>query len=208
MQITVQPGVTAAQAVAARAGAPLGGDYAVLSLSDRLKSWSVIEARLRAVGAADLALAIYNPASRTRRHQVKEAKEILLEFRAGDTPAIIGRSVGRPDESVTVTTLGDLDPDLVDMSCLLIIGSSRTVTSAGRGLDLAPLLARAVAVQVGLDEVRRLQHPADHDHRRLPETRPLHLVGDVGQGAAQDQLAGLGGPGHDRDRTVGHRRPP
>jgi len=129
VQITVQPGVSAAQAVAARAGAPLGGDYAVLSLSDRLKSWTVIEARLRAVGAADLALAIYNPASRTRRHQVKEAKEILLEFRAGDTPAIIGRSVGRPDESVTVTTLGDLDPDLVDMSCLLIIGSSRTVTS-------------------------------------------------------------------------------
>jgi precorrin-2 C20-methyltransferase/precorrin-3B C17-methyltransferase len=130
VQITVRPGVTAAQAVAARAGAPLGGDYAVLSLSDRLKSWAVIEARLRAVGAADLALAIYNPASRTRRHQVKEAKEILLEFRAGDTPAIIGRSVGRPDESVTVTTLGDLDPDLVDMGCLLIIGSSRTVTAA------------------------------------------------------------------------------
>jgi len=129
VQIAVRPGVTAAQAVAARAGAPLGGDYAVISLSDRLKSWTVIEARLRAVGAADLALAIYNPASRTRRHQVKEAKEILLEFRAGDTPAIIGRSVGRPDESVTVTTLGDLDPDLVDMSCLLIIGSSRTVSS-------------------------------------------------------------------------------
>jgi len=129
VQITVRPGVTAAQAVAARAGAPLGGDYAVISLSDRLKSWAVIEARLRAVGAADLALAIYNPASRTRRHQVKEAKEILLEFRAGDTPAIIGRSVGRAGESITVTTLGDLDPDLVDMSCLLIIGSSRTVTS-------------------------------------------------------------------------------
>ncbi len=130
VRIEVRPGVTAAQAVAARAGAPLGADYAVLSLSDRLKSWAMIEARLRAVGAGDLALAIYNPASRTRRHQVKEAKEILLEFRAGDTPAIIGRAIGRPDVSLTVTSLGDLVPYAVDMSCVLIIVCCRTVASA------------------------------------------------------------------------------
>ena len=72
--ITVLPAVTAAQAVAARAGAPLGGDYAVLSLSDRLKPWPVIEERLRAVAAADLVLAIYNPASRSRRDQIGEAR--------------------------------------------------------------------------------------------------------------------------------------
>ena len=73
--ITVLPGVTAAQAVAARAGAPLGGDYAVVSLSDRLKPWSVIERRLRAIAEADLVLAIYNPASRTRREQIVRARE-------------------------------------------------------------------------------------------------------------------------------------
>jgi precorrin-2 C20-methyltransferase / precorrin-3B C17-methyltransferase len=128
--IEVLPGVTAAQAVAARAGAPLGADYAVLSLSDRLKPWSVIEARLRAAAAADLALAIYNPASRTRTHQVKQAKEILLEYRAAQTPVVVGRGIGRADESMVITPLADLDPDLVDMSCLLIIGSSQTrVTS-------------------------------------------------------------------------------
>ena len=126
VSIEVLPGLTAAQAVAARAGAPLGGDYAVLSLSDRLKPWSVIEDRLRALAAADLVMAIYNPASRTRTHQVKQAKELLLEYRAADTPVVVGRNVGRDGESLLVTPLGDLDPDTVDMSCLLIIGSSRT----------------------------------------------------------------------------------
>jgi precorrin-2 C20-methyltransferase / precorrin-3B C17-methyltransferase len=131
VQITVLPAVTAAQAVAARAGAPLGSDYAVLSLSDRLKPWSLIEQRLRAVADADLAIAIYNPASRTRTMQVKQAKEILLEYRLAGTPVVIGRDVGRDGEELVITTLGDLDPDVVDMRCLLIIGSSQTRTGPG-----------------------------------------------------------------------------
>jgi precorrin-2 C20-methyltransferase/precorrin-3B C17-methyltransferase len=126
VKITVLPGVTAAQAVAARAGAPLGGDYAVVSLSDRLKPWPVIERRLRAVAEADLVLAIYNPASRTRREQIVRARELLLELRLPDTPVVVGRQIGRDGESLTVTTLGALDPDSIDMSCLLIIGSSQT----------------------------------------------------------------------------------
>ena len=124
--ITVLPAVTAAQAVAARAGAPLGGDYAVLSLSDRLKPWPVIEARLRAVAAADLVLAIYNPASQSRRDQVGKARRILLELRDPATPVVVGRNVGRPGESLAITTLEDLDPATIDMSCLLIVGSSQT----------------------------------------------------------------------------------
>ena len=126
VKITVLPGVTAAQAVAARAGAPLGGDYAVVSLSDRLKPWPVIERRLRAVAEADLVLAIYNPASRTRREQIVRARELLLELRLPDTPVVVGRQIGRDGESLTVTTLGALEPDSIDMSCLLIIGSSQT----------------------------------------------------------------------------------
>jgi precorrin-2 C20-methyltransferase / precorrin-3B C17-methyltransferase len=126
VKITVLPGVTAAQAVAARAGAPLGGDFAVVSLSDRLKPWSVIERRLRAVAEADLVLAIYNPASRSRREQIVRARELLLELRPPDTPVVVGRHVGREGESLTVTTLAALEPDSIDMSCLLIIGSSQT----------------------------------------------------------------------------------
>ena len=130
--VTVLPGVTAAQAVAAKAGAPLGGDFAVLSLSDRLKPWELIEQRLRAVAAADLVLAIYNPASRSRRDQIHRARDVLLEVRDRQTPVVVGRHVGRPDEDLSVTTLADLDPGTIDMSCLLIIGSSQTSTGSGR----------------------------------------------------------------------------
>jgi precorrin-2 C20-methyltransferase/precorrin-3B C17-methyltransferase len=131
VRITVRPGLSAMLAVAARAGAPLGGDFAVLSLSDRLKPWSVIETRLRAVAEADLVIAIYNPASQSRTTQVKQAKEVLLDVRAADTPVVIGRDIGRDGEDLTVTTLGDLDPDAVDMRCLLIIGASRTRVDRG-----------------------------------------------------------------------------
>jgi precorrin-2 C20-methyltransferase / precorrin-3B C17-methyltransferase len=131
VKITVLPGVTAAQAVAARAGAPLGGDYAVISLSDRLKPWPVIEQRLRAIAEADLVLAIYNPASRTRREQIVRAREILLEFRPPETPVVVGRHVGRDGEDLTVTTLEALEPGGIDMSCLLIIGSRQTRFSHG-----------------------------------------------------------------------------
>ncbi len=111
VEITVLPGVTAAQAVAAAAGAPLGGDYAVVSLSDRLKPWEVIADRLRRVSESDLVLAIYNPASRSRATQIALAKQVLLECRSPDTPVIIGRSVGRARESVQITTLGRAGPD-------------------------------------------------------------------------------------------------
>jgi precorrin-2 C20-methyltransferase/precorrin-3B C17-methyltransferase len=134
VKITVLPGVTAAQAVAARAGAPLGGDYAVVSLSDRLKPWSVIEKRLCAIAEADLVLAIYNPASRTRREQIIQTRELLLERRSPDTPVVVGRNVGREAEDLTITTLEALDPDSIDMGCLLIIGSSQTRRSHGSGV--------------------------------------------------------------------------
>jgi len=124
--VRVLPGVSAAQAAASRVGAPLGHDYAVLSLSDRLKPWEVIEQRLEAVGAADLVLAVYNPASRSRTTQLAQAREVLLRHRAPDTPVVVARDVGGPEESVRVLTLAHLDPATVDMRCLLIVGSSKT----------------------------------------------------------------------------------
>lgn len=124
--VRVIPAMTAAQAVASRVGAPLGHDYAVLSLSDRLKPWEVIAARLSAAAAADLVLAIYNPASKSRTWQVAAMRDLLLAHRDAGTPVIIGRDVSGPNESVTVVRLADLDPADVDMRCLLIIGSSQT----------------------------------------------------------------------------------
>lgn len=126
LAVHVLPGMTAAQAVAGRAGAPLGHDYCVLSLSDRLKPWDVIAARLTAAATADLAIAIYNPASKSRTWQVAATRELLLEHRDPGTPVVVGRDVGGANESVTITTLGELDPATVDMRCLLLIGSSQT----------------------------------------------------------------------------------
>lgn len=124
--IRVLPGVSAVQAVAARAGAPIGADFAVLSLSDRLKPWPVIERRLRAIAEADLVLAVYNPASRSRTTQVAELREIMLASRGPDTVVVVGRDVGRAGESLQVTTLDSLDPASIDMKCLLIVGASGT----------------------------------------------------------------------------------
>jgi precorrin-2 C20-methyltransferase / precorrin-3B C17-methyltransferase len=124
--VEIVPGITAAQAVASQAGAPLGHDYVVLSLSDRLKPWEVIARRLEAAAAGDFAIAIYNPASASRRQQLADARSLLLAHRAPQTPVVVGRAVGTQDQQVTVTTLGDLDPGQVDMQCLLIVGSSQT----------------------------------------------------------------------------------
>ncbi|MDO9379427.1 MAG: precorrin-2 C(20)-methyltransferase [Nocardioidaceae bacterium] len=124
--VRVLPGVSAVQAVAARAGAPVGGDFAVMSLSDRLKPWSLIERRLRAVAEADLALAVYNPASRSRTTQVADMQRVLLEVHDPSVVVVVGRDVGRAEESLVVTTLGELDPSSIDMKCLLVIGSSST----------------------------------------------------------------------------------
>lgn len=124
--VRVLPAMTAAQAVASRVGAPLGHDYAVISLSDRLKPWEIIESRLRAAAAADLVLAVYNPASTSRTWQVASMRDVLLEHRDPATPVVLGRDVGGAGESVRVTTLGELDPSEVDMRTLLIVGSSQT----------------------------------------------------------------------------------
>jgi precorrin-2 C20-methyltransferase/precorrin-3B C17-methyltransferase len=132
VEVSVVPGLTAAQAVASQVGAPLGHDFATISLSDRLKPWSIVARRLDAMASADMVIAIYNPASKSRRTQVGEARDLLLTHRSPQTPVVIGRAIGSDEQQITVTTLGEFDPDSIDMRCLLIIGSSqtRTVTRA------------------------------------------------------------------------------
>jgi precorrin-2 C20-methyltransferase/precorrin-3B C17-methyltransferase len=125
--VRVVPGLTAAQAVASRAGAPLGHDFCVLSLSERLKPWEVVLRRLEAVAAADFVLAVYNPASaKSGRNKVAAMREVLLRHRDPDTPVVIGRAVGSAEESVRTVRLADLDPTEIDMQTLLIVGSSQT----------------------------------------------------------------------------------
>jgi len=133
VQVRVLPGLTAAQAVASRVGAPLGHDFAVISLSDVLKPWDVVLDRLRHAAAADLVIALYNPRSKARPHQLAEAHQALLEVKKPETVVVVGRDVGGPEERVTVTTLADFDPETVDMRCLVLIGSTQTqVTPTGK----------------------------------------------------------------------------
>jgi cobalt-precorrin 5A hydrolase/precorrin-3B C17-methyltransferase len=126
VDLNVVPGVSAALATAARAGAPLGHDFCMLSLSDNLKPWSVIETRLRYAAQADLVMAFYNPVSRARPWQLDRALEIVREYRGGKTTVVLGRNIDRPGETLTTSTLEHLRSDQVDMRTMVIIGSTTT----------------------------------------------------------------------------------
>ena len=134
VEVEVLPGITAAQALASRVGAPLGHDFCVISLSDVLKPWDVVERRVSAAAAADFVIALYNPTSRHRPWQLGRAVELVRQHRSPQTPVAIGRHVGREAESVRVVTLAAFDPAEVDMSTVLLVGSSTTWMVAHRPL--------------------------------------------------------------------------
>ncbi|WP_176038144.1 precorrin-3B C(17)-methyltransferase [Brucella tritici] len=126
VELVIQPGISAAMAAASRIGAPLGHDFCIISLSDNLKPWEIIEKRLALAAEADLAMAFYNPISKARPHQLGRALDILRQYRSPDTPIVLGRDIGRPAETTRTTTLGALTPDDVDMRTVVIVGSSHT----------------------------------------------------------------------------------
>lgn len=134
IDVEAVPGVTAALAAAALLGAPLGHDHAYLSLSDLHTPWPVIADRLRACAAADLVVCLYNPRSRRRTAQFDEALAILGEHRRPDTPVGVVRDASRPGQRVLRTSLAELaaDPAVVDMLCVVLVGSGRTTLVAGR----------------------------------------------------------------------------
>jgi cobalt-precorrin 5A hydrolase/precorrin-3B C17-methyltransferase len=132
--IAVSPGISALQAAAARAGAPLGHDFCTISLSDLLTPWPAIEARVKAAAEADFVIAFYNPVSKKRRTQLALARDVLLRHRPADCPVILATNLGREGERVRVVPLGQLDVDEVDMLTVVVVGSSETRTvKAGDG---------------------------------------------------------------------------
>jgi precorrin-3B C17-methyltransferase len=124
--VEVVPGVSAAHAAAALLGAPLGHDFAVVSLSDLLTPWEIIERRLRAAAEADFVLALFNPRSTRRDWQYRRVQEILAAHRPPETPVGVVRNAFRPGQAVTVTTVGEMDSVDVDMFTTVIIGNSQT----------------------------------------------------------------------------------
>ena len=130
VDLEILPGVSASLATAAQAGAPLGHDFCVMSLSDNLKPWSIIEKRLDLACEADLALAFYNPISRSRPWQLGVALDIVRRHRTPQTPVVLGRDIGRPGQTLRTLTLGELTPEQVDMRTMVLVGSSTTCTFA------------------------------------------------------------------------------
>ena len=126
LYIQVEPGVSAFQAAAARIGAPVGHDFCLISLSDLLTPWEVIERRLKAAAEGGFVVSFYNPVSKRRRTQLAEARDILLTKRSPDTPVVLARQLGRPDEQIDVITLGQLTPDHADMLTLVMVGGEDT----------------------------------------------------------------------------------
>jgi cobalt-precorrin 5A hydrolase/precorrin-3B C17-methyltransferase len=131
LTLSVVPGISALQAAAARVGAPLGHDFAVISLSDLLTPWAQIERRLAAAARGDFVLALYNPRSQRRTRQLETARRILLRHRRPDTPVVLARNLGREGEQVTLGTLARFDAGAVDMLTLVLVGSRSTRVLAG-----------------------------------------------------------------------------
>ncbi|MBT6273372.1 MAG: precorrin-3B C(17)-methyltransferase [Chromatiales bacterium] len=128
VDVNVVPGVSALQAAAALSGAPIGHDFCAISLSDLLTPWSVIERRLEGAGAGDFVIALYNPSSKKRQRNFDRAVEILRSHRGPQTPVVIGKQLGREQQSIEVCTLGPLSSSDVDMLSVVLIGSSTTTT--------------------------------------------------------------------------------
>lgn len=126
LDIRVLPGITAMLAAAAAIGAPLGHDFAAINLSDNLKPWSLIEKRLQLVGEAGLAMAFYNPRSKSRPHQFARALEILREACGEDTLITFARDVTKPGQELLTLPLKEATPEMADMRTMVIVGNRDT----------------------------------------------------------------------------------
>ncbi|MFQ5963533.1 MAG: precorrin-3B C(17)-methyltransferase [Candidatus Scalinduaceae bacterium] len=124
--IEVIPGIPSENAAAALLGAPLMHDHAVISLSDLLTPWDIIEKRLRYAAEGDFVIALYNPKSSERKWQLEKTVEILLKHKSPDTPVGIVKNAMREGQSVIITSLGEMMAHPIDMSTIVIIGNSNT----------------------------------------------------------------------------------
>ena len=181
-EVEVFPGISAVQAAAARLGAPLGHDFCTISLSDLLTPWPVIERRLQAAAWGDFVVAFYNPRSQKRDWQLPRAIEILLAYRPATTPVAIVHHVTRPEEQIHLTTLGQLEPDQVDMFTLVLVGNSQSYV-----LSDHLVTPRGYERQAGEQRSRGAEEQgsrgAEEEFHSNGEVYPVTLTGMAGQKA-------------------------
>ena len=132
VEIESLPGISAFQKAASLLGAPIGHDMCIISMSDLMTPWDVIERRIKAAAVADFVTAVYNPKSIGRYWQLYRLQELFLQHRAASTPVGYVRQAGREEQEVKVTTLGQFDPEDVDMFTVLLIGNSQSYISDNR----------------------------------------------------------------------------
>ena len=126
LDIRVLPGITAMLAASAACGAPLGHDFCAINLSDNMKPWELIEKRLRLAAEADFAMAFYNPRSKSRPEGFGKALKALQEACGDSRPMIFARNVSRPDQTIRIVPLDEVQEDMADMRTVVLLGSSRT----------------------------------------------------------------------------------
>ena len=130
--VTVLPGISAFQKAASLLGAPIGHDMCIISLSDLMTPWEVIERRIKAAAEGDFVTAVYNPKSHGRYWQLYRLQELFLKYRSEDTPVGYVRQAGREEQDIKVTTLGAFDPEDIDMFTVIIIGNSQSYICDGK----------------------------------------------------------------------------
>ena len=183
VEVIVLPGISAFQKAAALLGAPVGHDFCVLSLSDLLTPWEVIERRIRAAAEADFVTAVYNPRSEGRYWQLHRLREIFLEARDGATPVGYVKQAGRSGEEVTVTTLAAFDPEQVDMFTVVLIGNSESYTWEGkiitpRGYFTEREEGRKVGQEIMSRSFQRIMSELRYPERFEGESREVYLTGE------------------------------
>ncbi len=166
--VDVVPGISAFQALAARLGAPIGHDMCIISLSDLLTPWEIIERRLRAAAQADFIVALYNPRSRGRDWQLDAALNILRTHRPPTTPVAFGRNITRADEHITLTTLAAADPTCADMFTIVLIGNSQSYILGDRMATPRGYAQKGHAPEETVDDRRDTPVPATQ--REYPVT--------------------------------------
>ena len=143
IEIEALPGISAFQKAASLLGAPIGHDMCIISLSDLMTPWEVIERRIKAAATGDFVTAVYNPKSHGRYWQLYRLVELFLQERSPETPVGYVRQAGREEQEVKITTLADFNPEDVDMFTVILIGNSQSYIADGkmitpRGYSLTP----------------------------------------------------------------------
>jgi len=183
LELETLPGISAFLAAGSKLGAPLGHDFCCISLSDLMTPWNVIEKRIKAAAMGDFVTSFYNPKSKKRHWQLAYCQRIFLEERSADTPVAIVRQVTRPDEHIQITTLGNFNPDDVDMFCLVMFGNSQTfqfknhlVTPRGY-LNRKPKTGKEIQQESFRIVTDHIQHLPNTTAEKWAMTRLIHTTG-------------------------------